>query len=120
VHPLDGTVFLNPYVRDLRAVQIQAISDVNGPAQFNGPYNTVPLTAETNITSITLENPNAGALSVCTTQLQGNSCSTSTDIALGAVESIRKGEVFARLKKETDFGFLSKTSLGKVKRQPNY
>jgi hypothetical protein len=81
--------------------QFQAVSDSNGLAQFNGPGNTVTLTAQTSITAMELQFSNAGAPAVCAIQLQVSSCSTTTD--LGALmQSSNVGELLARPKKEAD------------------
>ena len=98
-------------------VQFQAVSDSNGLAQFNGPSNTVTLTAQTSITGIELQFSNAGVPSVCAIQLQVNSCGTTTDLG-AAMERGNVGGLFARLKKETDLGSQPGTSIRRVQQQP--
>jgi hypothetical protein len=103
------TVIISVSLATGTPVQYQAVSEANGEAPFNVPGNTVTPTAQTNITSITLQYPNAGTVSVCTIPLQGNSCSTSTDLA-AAVRSGNARELSARLKKEKDLGSQPGTS----------
>jgi hypothetical protein len=94
-------------------VQYQSVSGANGEAPFNGPSNTVALTAQTTITDITLQFTNAGTSSVCAIQLQGNPCSITTDLA-AAVRNGNARELFAWLKKETELSAQTGTSFQNV------
>ena len=90
--PLPGVTVTISVSSTAGTVQLQAVTGVNGFAQFSGP--------QTNLTGITLQVTNAGVVSTCVAAGNPNpSCETSTASVTG-VTIVNTGELSALAKEE--------------------
>jgi hypothetical protein len=100
--PFAGVTVIISVTSTAGTVQFQAVTDVNGLGQFNGPANSVALSAGTNITGISLQYPNSGVVSMCV--VQGNTIPPVDISTTPTPKSVHSGNLYARLRKGTELG----------------